>query len=131
MACWEAAVCYSKLREQWGRPIGGFQLTQAKLVDALEAITQGQLLAYQLGRLKDCGQLKPTQVSLGKRANAQMALDVARSMRGILGGNGISLEHPIFRHMVNLESVSTYEGTHEIHTLVVGADITGLEAYSG
>jgi glutaryl-CoA dehydrogenase len=131
MACYEAAVGYSTLREQWGRPIGGFQLTQSKLVDALQAITSGQLLAYQLGRLKDCGQLKPAQVSLGKRANAQMALDVARSMRGILGGNGISLEHPIFRHMVNLESVSTYEGTHEIHTLVVGADITGLEAYSG
>jgi glutaryl-CoA dehydrogenase len=131
MACYEAALGYSKLREQWGRPIGGFQLTQSKLVDALEAITCGQLLAYQLGRLKDCGQLKPAQVSLGKRANAQMALDVARSMRSILGGNGISLEHPIFRHMVNLESVYTYEGTHEIHTLVVGADITGLEAYTG
>jgi glutaryl-CoA dehydrogenase len=129
MACYEAALGYSKLREQWGRPIGGFQLTQSKLVDALEAITCGQLLAYQLGRLKDCGQLKPAQVSLGKRANAQMALDVARSMRSILGGNGISLEHPIFRHMVNLESVYTYEGTHEIHTLVVGADITGLEAF--
>jgi glutaryl-CoA dehydrogenase len=131
MGCYEAAVGYSKLREQWGRPIGGFQLTQNKLVDALEAITKAQLLAYQLGRLKDCGQLKPAQVSLGKRANAQMALDVARSMRSILGGNGISLEHPIFRHMVNLESVYTYEGTHEIHTLVVGADITGLEAYTG
>ena len=131
MACYEAAVGYSKLREQWGRPIGGFQLTQEKLVDALEAITQAQLLAYQLGRLKDCGQLEPAQVSLGKRANASMALKVARSMRSILGGNGISLEHPIFRHMVNLESVYTYEGTHEIHTLVVGADITGLEAYTG
>jgi glutaryl-CoA dehydrogenase len=130
MACYEAAVGYSKIREQWGRAIGGFQLTQQKLVDALEAITKAQLLAYQLGRLKDCGQLKPAQVSLGKRSNAQMALDVARSMRSILGGNGISLEHPIFRHMVNLESVYTYEGTHEIHTLVVGADITGLEAYS-
>src|SRR5918911_4329829 len=131
MACYEAAVGYSTLREQWGRPIGGFQLTQSKLVDALEAITKAQLLAYQLGKLKDCGQLKPAQVSLGKRSNAQMALDVARSMRSILGGNGISLEHPIFRHMVNLESVYTYEGTHEIHTLVVGADITGLEAYTG
>ena len=88
-------------------------------------------MAYQLGRLKDCGQLKSAQVSLGKRSNAAMALDVARSMRSILGGNGISLEHPVFRHMVNLESVYTYEGTHEIHTLVVGADITGLEAYTG
>jgi glutaryl-CoA dehydrogenase len=131
MGCYEAALHYSTLREQWGRRIGGFQLTQEKLVDALQAITQGQLLAYQLGRLKDSGQLKPAQVSLGKRANADMALRVARSMRGILGGNGISLEHPIFRHMVNLESVYTYEGTHEIHTLVVGADITGLDAYRG
>jgi glutaryl-CoA dehydrogenase len=131
MACYESALRYSTVREQWGRKIAGFQLTQAKLVDALQAITQGQLLAYQLGRLKDSGRLRPPQVSLGKRANAAMALAVARSMRGILGGNGISLEHPVFRHMVNLETVSTYEGTHEIHTLVVGADITGLEAYTG
>src|SRR5436305_6541238 len=130
MGCYEAALAYSTLREQWGRKIGGFQLTQEKLVDALQAITQGQLLAYQLGRLKDRGELKPAQVSLGKRANAQRALDVARSTRSILGGNGISLEHPIFRHMVNLESVYTYEGTHEIHTLVVGAEITGIPAYS-
>jgi glutaryl-CoA dehydrogenase len=131
MACYEAALGYSTVREQWGRPIGGFQLTQAKLVDALQAITQGQLLAYQLGRLKDCRRLRPQQVSLAKRANCAMALEVARSMRSILGANGISLEHPVFRHMVNLESVYTYEGTHEIHTLVVGADITGLEAYRG
>jgi glutaryl-CoA dehydrogenase len=131
MACYESALGYSKVRQQWGRPIGGFQLIQAKLVDALQAITQAQLLAYQLGRLKDAGKLRSAQVSLAKRANASMALDVARTMRGILGGNGISLEHPVFRHMVNLESVFTYEGTHEIHTLVVGADITGLEAYRG
>jgi glutaryl-CoA dehydrogenase len=131
MACYEAALAYSKVREQFGRAIGGFQLTQNKLVDALQAICQGQLLAYQLGRLKDAGRLRPQQVSLGKRANVAMALEVARSMRSMLGANGISLEHPIFRHMVNLESVYTYEGTHEIHTLVVGADITGLEAYAG
>lgn len=131
MACYESALAYAGLREQFGRPIGGFQLTQNKLVDALQGITQGQLLAYQLGRLKDSGKLRPAQVSLGKRANVSMALDVARSMRSVLGGNGISLEHPIFRHMVNLESVYTYEGTHEIHTLVVGADITGLDAYTG
>ena len=131
MACYEAALAYSKLRHQWGRAIGGFQLTQEKLVDALQGITQGQLLAHQLGCLKDRGQLKPAQISLGKRANAHMALSVARSMRSVLGANGISLEHPIFRHMANLESVYTYEGTHEIHTLVVGADITGLEAYAG
>jgi glutaryl-CoA dehydrogenase len=131
MACYESALAYSKVRQQFGRPIGGFQLTQNKLVDALQAITQGQLLAYQLGRLKDAGRLRPAQVSLGKRNNATMALDVARSMRSVLGGNGISLEHPIFRHMVNLESVYTYEGTHEIHTLVVGQDVTGLSAYTG
>jgi glutaryl-CoA dehydrogenase len=131
MACYEAALQYAGLRQQFGRPIAGFQLTQAKLVDALQGITQAQLLAYQLGRLKDSGRLRPAQVSLGKRANVSMALEVARSMRSILGGNGISLEHPIFRHMVNLESVYTYEGTHEIHTLVVGADITGLDAYAG
>ena len=131
MACYEAALNYALVRAQFGRPIGGFQLTQNKLVDALQGITQAQLLAYQLGRLKDAGRLRAAQVSLAKRANAAMALEVARSMRSVLGGNGISLEHPIFRHMVNLESVYTYEGTHEIHTLVVGADITGLEAYTG
>ena len=131
MACYESALAYSKVREQFGRPIGGFQLTQNKLVDALQAITQGQLLAYQLGRLKDAGTLRPAQVSLGKRANVAMALEVARSMRSVLGANGISLEHPVFRHMANRESVYTYEGTHEIHTLVVGADITGLDAFRG
>jgi len=115
---------------EFGRKIAGFQLTQDKLVDALQAITQGQLLAYQLGKLKDSGRLRPAQVSLGKRANVAMALEVARNMRSVLGANGISLEHPIFRHMVNLESVYTYEGTHEIHTLVVGADVTGVSAYA-
>jgi glutaryl-CoA dehydrogenase len=131
MACYAAALEYAGVREQFGRRIAGFQLTQHKLVDALQAISQAQLLAYQLGKLKDSGRLRPAQVSLGKRANVAMALEVARSMRSVLGANGISLEHPIFRHMVNLESVSTYEGTHEIHTLVVGADITGLSAYTG
>jgi glutaryl-CoA dehydrogenase len=131
VACYESALEYAKVREQFGRPIAGFQLTQSKLVDALQAICQMQLVAYQLGRLKDLGMLRPAQVSLGKRANVAAALEVARTMRSVLGGNGISLEHPIFRHMVNLETVFTYEGTHEIHTLVVGADITGLSAYSG
>jgi glutaryl-CoA dehydrogenase len=130
MACFESALNYAKIRPQFGRPIGGFQLTQAKLADMLTAITQGQLLALQLGRLKDSGRLRPQQVSLAKRANAMMALEVARTARTILGGNGISLEHPIFRHMVNLETVITYEGTHEIHTLVLGQDLTGLAAYS-
>src|SRR5438309_3602442 len=131
MACYEAALQYAGVRSQFGRVIAGFQLTQNKLVDALQAITQAQLLAYQLGRLKDAGRLRPAQVSLGKRANVAMALEVARSTRSVLGANGISLEHPVFRHMVNLESVFTYEGTHEIHTLVVGNDITGLSAYTG
>jgi glutaryl-CoA dehydrogenase len=130
IACYAAALQYAGVREQFGRRIASFQLIQERLVDALQAITQGQLLAYQLGRLKDCGRLRAAQVSLGKRANVAMALEVARSMRSVLGANGISLEHPIFRHMVNLESVYTYEGTHEIHTLAVGADITGIPAYT-
>ena len=130
MACYESALEYARVRSQFDRPIASFQLIQERLVEALQAITQAQLLAYQLGRLKDCGRLRPAQVSLGKRANVAMALEVARSMRSVLGANGISLEHPIFRHMVNLESVYTYEGTHEIHTLVVGADITGISAYT-
>jgi glutaryl-CoA dehydrogenase len=130
MACYESALEYAKLRHQFGRPIAGFQLTQEKLVDMLTAVTQGQLLALQLGRLKDAGRLRSQQVSLGKRANVAMALEVARTARGILGANGISLEHPVFRHMVNLESVYTYEGTHEIHTLVVGQDVTGQAAYT-
>ncbi|GAC1315686.1 MAG: acyl-CoA dehydrogenase family protein [Chloroflexota bacterium] len=131
MSCYESALAYAGVRHQFGRPIAGFQLTQEKLVDALQALTNAQLLAYRLGQLKDGGRLRPAQVSLGKRNNVSMALNVARSMRSILGGNGISLEHPIFRHMVNLESVYTYEGTHEIHTLVIGQDITGLSAYGG
>jgi glutaryl-CoA dehydrogenase len=131
MACYEAALDYSGMREQWGRPIAGFQLIQERLVDALQAITQGQLLAYQIGRLKDAGRLRPAQASLAKRANCAMALEVARSMRSVLGGNGISLEYPIIRHMNNLEATYTYEGTHEIQTLVIGADITGHEAFRG
>ena len=130
MACFESALEYAKLRPQFGKPIAGFQLTQLKLADMLTAITQGQLLALQLGRLKDSGRLRPAQVSLAKRANAMMALEVARTARTILGGNGISLEHPIFRHMVNLETVITYEGTHEIHSLVLGQDLTGIAAYA-
>jgi len=130
MTCFESALEYSKLRPQFGRPIAGFQLTQSKLADMLTGITQGQLLALQLGRLKDAGRLRPAQISLAKRANAMMALEVARTARSILGGNGISLEHPVFRHMVNLETVITYEGTHEIHTLVLGQDLTGIGAFT-
>jgi glutaryl-CoA dehydrogenase len=130
MACYESALEYAKLRVQFGKPIAAFQLTQEKLVDMLTGITQGQLLALQLGRLKGSGRLRHQQVSLGKRANVAMALETARTARSILGANGISLEHPIFRHMVNLETVYTYEGTHEIHTLAVGQDITGLGAFT-
>ncbi|MBI3973038.1 MAG: acyl-CoA dehydrogenase family protein [Chloroflexi bacterium] len=129
MACYESALNYAKLRVQFGKPIAAFQLTQEKLVEMLTGTTQGQLLALQLGRLKEAGRLRHQQVSLAKRANVAMALDVARVARSILGANGISLEHPIFRHMVNLESVYTYEGTHEVHTLVVGQDVTGLSAF--
>jgi glutaryl-CoA dehydrogenase len=130
MACYETALEYARLRKQFDRPIAAFQLTQEKLVDMLSSVTQGQLLALQLGRLKDSGRARPQQVSLGKRANVAMALQVARTARSILGANGISLEHPVFRHMVNLESVYTYEGTHEIHTLVIGQDVTGHAAFT-
>jgi len=130
MACLESSLTYAKARPQFGRPIAGFQLTQAKFADMLTAITQAQALAFQLARLKDAGKLRHQQVSLAKRANAAAALEVARTARTILGGNGISLEHPIIRHMVNLETVITYEGTHEIHTLVLGQDLTGISAFA-
>ena len=130
MACLEHSLNYAKVREQFGRPIAGFQLTQQKFADMLTGITQAQLVALQLARLKDGGRLRPQQVSLAKRANSMMALETARTARSILGGNGISLEHPIFRHLVNLETVITYEGTHEIHTLVLGQDLTGIAAYA-
>jgi glutaryl-CoA dehydrogenase len=130
MACLESALEYAKTRPQFGKPIAGFQLTQAKLADMLTSITQAQALAYQLGKVKDAGKLRHQQVSLAKRANAAAALEVARTARTILGGNGISLEHPIIRHMVNLETVITYEGTHEVHTLVLGQDLTGIAAFA-
>jgi glutaryl-CoA dehydrogenase len=130
MACFESALNYAKVREQFGKPIAGFQLTQAKFADMITAITQAQTLALQLARLKDNGTLRHQQVSLAKRANAMAALEIARSARSILGGNGISLEHPIIRHMVNLETVITYEGTHEVHTLVLGQDLTGIAAFA-
>jgi glutaryl-CoA dehydrogenase len=130
MACFESALEYAKIRPQFGKPIAAFQLTQAKLADMLTSITQMQALAYQLGKLKDAGTLRHQQVSLAKRANAAAALEIARTARTILGGNGISLEHPIIRHMVNLETVITYEGTHEVHTLVLGQDLTGISAFA-
>ena len=129
-ACYESARAYSIDREQFGRPIAGFQLTQRKLADMVVAVNQAGLTASRIGRLKDAEQLHPAQVSFGKMANVRAALDVARSARTVLGGNGITLEYPIMRHMTNLESVLTYEGTEEIHTLVVGHALTGLRAFT-
>ncbi len=127
--CLETALDYAGTREQFGRPIAGFQLTQRKLAEMAVAVGNGHLLALHLGRLKDAGVLTPQQVSLGKFSNVSAALEVAREARAILGGNGISLEYPVIRHMVNLESVYTYEGTHDIHTLVIGQALTGIAAY--
>ncbi|RAY11510.1 acyl-CoA dehydrogenase [Actinomadura craniellae] len=128
-ACYEAAVDYAKTREQFGRPIGGFQLTQEKLAWMEVALGQAGLVALHVGRLKDAGEVIPQQVSFGKLANVRAALDVARQARTVLGANGITLEYPVIRHMNNLESVLTYEGTQEIHTLVLGQAITGIPAY--
>jgi glutaryl-CoA dehydrogenase len=127
--CYEAAVGYARTREQFGRPIGGFQLTQGKLAWMLADLSRAQLLALHLGRLKEAGQLTPQQVSVGKMANVRAAIEIARQARTILGASGISLEYPVMRHAANLESVLTYEGTEEIHTLVLGEAITGIPAY--
>ena len=129
MACFHAAAEYSKSRIMFGKPIGSFQLVQKELADMVTDITQAQLLAVQLGRLKERGALKPEQISLAKRNNCQMALEVARRSRDLLGANGITAEYPVMRHMCNLESVKTYEGTHNIHTLVLGEAVTGIAAY--
>ncbi|MGK5553925.1 acyl-CoA dehydrogenase family protein [Actinomadura kijaniata] len=128
-SCYEAAVEYARTREQFGRPIGGFQLTQEKLAWMEVALGQAGLVALHVGRLKDGPGVTPQQVSFGKLANVRAALDVARQARTILGANGITLEYPVLRHMNNLESVLTYEGTQEIHTLVLGQAITGIAAY--
>ena len=127
--CLETAISYSIDREQFDKPIAGFQLTQKKLADMAVELGKGTLLALHLGRLKDQHLIRPEQVSIGKLNNAREALNIARECRGILGGNGITLEYPIIRHMNNLESVYTYEGTNEMHTLVVGEALTGIAAY--
>jgi glutaryl-CoA dehydrogenase len=129
MACYEAALGYAKSRIQFGKPIAAFQMTQEKLVYMVTEITKAQLLCLQLGRLKDQGKLRFQQVSLAKRNNIYHALEIARVAREILGANGILDEYPVMRHSANLESVKTYEGTHEMHTLIVGEDITGIPAY--
>jgi len=129
MACYEEALRYCLERKQFGKPIASFQLVQEKLVDMLTEITKAQLLCFRLGQLKDQGKVKHTQISLAKRNNCRMALEVARKARDLLGGNGITLDYQAIRHMTNLETVYTYEGTDHIHTLIVGHDITGIEAY--
>jgi glutaryl-CoA dehydrogenase len=128
-ACFEAAVEYATTREQFGKPIGAFQLTQSKLAWMLADLQRAQLLALHLGRMKEAGPLSPEQVSLGKMANVRTAIEIARQARTILGANGITLEYPVIRHANNLESVLTYEGTEEVHTLALGHAITGLPAY--
>ncbi|WP_327730933.1 acyl-CoA dehydrogenase family protein [Streptomyces sp. NBC_00487] len=127
--CYLSALEYSTTREQFGRPIGGFQFTQGKLAGMQVDLVHSQLLALRLSKLKDAGQLHPEHVSLGKLANVRAALDTARTARTILGANGITTEYPVLRHANNLETVLTYEGTEEIHTLVVGESVTGLAAY--
>src|SRR6266496_2442258 len=130
MACYDEAVSYAKQRVMFGKPIGGFQLQQARLADMLTEITKAQLLCLQLGRLKDGGKSTPQQVSLAKRNNVSIATEAARETRRLLGANGILAEYQAMRHLANLESVYTYEGTHDVHTLILGQEITGLPAFN-
>ncbi len=129
LAVFDEALRYAKTRIQFAKPIASFQLVQEKLVWMVQEITKGQLLCWRLGKLKDAGQAKPSQISLAKRNNVAMALKAARTARDILGASGITDEYQAGRHMCNLESVYTYEGTHDIHTLIIGEDITGIPAY--
>ena len=130
MACYNEALEYAKIRKQFdARPIASHQLVQATFADMITEITKAQLLAVQVGRLKDRGRADFAHVSMLKRNNVKMALDVARAARDILGANGVADEYPVFRHMCNLESVYTYEGTHNIHTLIIGERVTGIPAY--
>jgi glutaryl-CoA dehydrogenase len=131
MACYDEALSYAKDRVQFSRPIAGYQLVQRKLVDMVQEITKAQLLCWRMGRLKEAVTLTPAQISLAKRNCVSMARDCARDARDILGANGVTDEYQCGRHMLNLESVFTYEGTHDIHTLVVGQDVTGLAAFDG
>src|SRR5437867_970040 len=130
MACYDEAVSYARTRVMFDKPLGGFQLQQARLADMLTEITKAQLLCVQLGRLKDQGKATPQQVSLAKRNNVNIATDVARETRRLLGANGILAEYQAMRHLANLESVYTYEGTHDVHTLILGQEITGLNAFN-
>jgi glutaryl-CoA dehydrogenase len=128
--CLERALRYAGEREQFGRPIAGFQLTQSKLAEMAVALGRAQLLALRLGRLKDAGRLRPEQISVGKLDNVRTAQEIARTARGVLGGEGVRAEHAIMRHMANLEAVATYEGTAEVHTLILGAALTGHRAFA-
>ncbi|MCX7876210.1 MAG: acyl-CoA dehydrogenase family protein [Melioribacteraceae bacterium] len=129
MACYDSALEYAKSRKQFSKPIAAYQITQEKLVYMITEITKAQLLNLQLGRMKDKNEAKFTHISMAKRNNCEKALDIARVAREILGANGILNEYPVMRHMNNLESVKTYEGTHEMHTLIIGEDITGFAAF--
>jgi glutaryl-CoA dehydrogenase len=129
MDCYDTALKYSKVRSQFGKPIGGFQLQQKKLSEMITGITKAQLLAWRLGTLKNEGKATSAQISMAKRNNVEMAINIAREARQILGGMGITGDYPIMRHMMNLESVITYEGTHDIHLLITGLDITGINAF--
>jgi glutaryl-CoA dehydrogenase len=128
-ACYESALEYSKTRIAFSKPIGGTQLQQLKLAEMATEVNRATLVALQIGRLKDAGLVRPEHVSMGKFGNARGALDVARMARTVLGGNGITLEYPVIRHMNNLESVYTYEGTHDVHALVIGGAVTGIQAF--
>lgn len=130
MDCYDSALQYSKERKQFGRPIGGFQLQQKKLAEMVTEITKAQLLAWRLGVLKNENRATPAQISMAKRNNVNMALEIAREARQMHGGMGITGEYPIMRHMMNLESVITYEGTHDIHLLITGMDVTGENAFT-
>ena len=129
MDCYDSALRYSKQRIQFGKPIGGFQLTQKKLAEMITEITKGQLLVLRLGLLKNENRATPAQISMAKRNSVETALNVSREARQIHGGMGITGEYSIMRHMMNLESVVTYEGTHDIHLLITGMDITGINAF--
>ena len=129
-ACYDEALNYTKGREQFGKPLAGFQLVQAKLAHMLSEISKMQLVAWRVGRLKEAGKVRPQHVSLAKRNNVGEALKIARMARDMLGANGITAEYQCMRHMCNLESVYTYEGTNDIHTLVLGQDVTGISAFT-
>ena len=131
IACYDEALSYSKQRVMFGKPIGAFQIQQVRLADMVTEIIKGQLLSLHLGRMKDAGTSTPQQVSVAKRNNVNVATDIAREARRLLGANGILAEYSAMRHMANLESVYTYEGTHDVHSLVIGMHETGFNAFGG